>query len=146
VIGRLFHAAGIFFIVAASPPSLDQTELFTSRTHDCRPQNLTTWSHPAKQVLQKNAVGLDAVQLCNEGKYPIFTVKFPYDPRARTTDWFHRLYARMAQANGFWSFSFVDVVDNVIVNVTVDKTHQINVGYEEYQPEGKGDPATQNGR
>jgi hypothetical protein len=41
-------------------------------------------------------VSPEQVELCNEGKYPIFTVHFRYDPRASTSSYFSSLYARVA--------------------------------------------------
>ncbi|WP_298162650.1 hypothetical protein [Acidocella sp.] len=117
---------------AAAPP-LASTDLYAKTTHDCHSVDLSTWQHPARRVMEDAGVKIIKVELCNDGKYPIFTVGFKYDPRGQTDDYFNPLYAKVAQANGFWPFSFVDVEDSLIIDVGVDQTTKnLSVNFEEF--------------
>jgi len=83
--------------------------------------------------MEDAGVEIIKVQLCNDDKYPIFTVGFKYDPQGVTDDYFDPLYAKMAQANGFWPFSFVDVEDSLIIDVGADKaTKHLSLTFEEF--------------
>jgi hypothetical protein len=119
---------------AAEATSLDQTQLYTTQTHACHNIQLQGWSHPTRRVLTNAGVGIAKVELCNGGKYPIFTVHFKYDPQGQTDDYFDPLYAKMANANGFWPFSFVDLDDDVIVDIGVDSKHDLTISYEDFSP------------
>jgi hypothetical protein len=119
---------------AASATSLDKTQLYTVQTHGCQAIALQGWAHPTRRVLTTAGVGIAKVELCNGGKYPIFTVHFKYDPQGQTDDYFNPLYAKMAEANSFWPFSFVDLDDDVIVDVGVDSKHDLTIDYEDFTP------------
>ena len=108
--------------------------LYSKIANGCRSIALDHWRHPTAQVLRKADVTSSKVELCNEGKYPIFTVHFRYDPRASTSSYFSPLYARMVAANGFWPFSFVDADDNVVINVSISPGHRLSISYEDYAP------------
>jgi hypothetical protein len=142
VTGSLLHSLWgpllplVVFILMTRPavaaPTLEQTELYSKITNGCRSIALAHWRHPTAQVLKKADVTLSKVELCNGGKYPIFTVHFKYDPRATTSFYFNPLYAKMAASNGFWPFSFVDADDNVVINVSVSPGHKLSIRYEDY--------------
>jgi len=121
---------------AAAPPLLGQTPLYTRLAHDCRTVDLAHWTHPTRQVLARHGVTLDKLQLCNDDRYPIYTVRFKFDPQGQTTDYFHPLYAKMAKANGYWPFSFVDTTDDLIVDVRPDRRGNVDVDYEQFGPPG----------
>lgn len=118
---------------ALAAPALKETALYTKKARDCHAVDLATWSHPTLAVLKKADVTLKQVEFCNNKTYPVFTVEFKYDPHGPTDSYFNPLYARMAEANGFWPFSFVDVTDAVILNIGVEKKRNILVDYEEYE-------------
>jgi len=122
----------IFPSLADDRPSLDQTKLYRTITHDCRAQDIATWHHPVKNILEQKKVGLSKVELCNDGKYPIFTVALPYDPQAQTGSYFHKLYAEVMAANGGWPYAFVDTSDDEIVTVSGTKQN-IAVDYEAFR-------------
>ena len=71
-----------------SSPTLVQTDLYSKITHDCQPVDLATWSHPTRNVLQDEKVKILKVELCNGGKYPIYTVGLKYDPEGGAADAF----------------------------------------------------------
>ena len=123
---------------AAAPPGLGQTPLYTRLTHDCRTVDLATWTHPTRQVLARHGVTLDKLQICNDNRYPIYTVRFKYDPQGQTSDYFHPLYADMAKANGYWPFSFVDTRDDLIVDVRPDRHGNVDLDYEQFGPVASG--------
>ncbi len=118
--------------LAEALPMLSATKLFTSLT-GCTSVNLGSWSHPTKSLLIKKGVKLEQVQLCNNKRYPVFYVDFPYDPQGQTKDYFLPLYAEMKKANGGWPYSFVATSDNTIVSVKYEKKGMV-VDYEMYHP------------
>jgi hypothetical protein len=83
--------------------------------------DIKNWQHPVKTVLQKHKVDLKKVELQNE-TFPVFYVKFPYDPMLGHNDnYFHPLYYDTLAANGFWNYAFVDLDSGNRINITWDK-------------------------
>jgi len=112
---------GPIFCMAGDLVPLSQTWLFTHLVKDCADVDLQTWHHATRDVLVKRKVVIERVALCNDGKYPVFYVQFPYDPQGQTRDYFGPLYFAMEKANGGWPLSFVDATDNTVVSLTFDK-------------------------
>ena len=46
----------------------------------------------------------------------------PFDPEGHTDDFYNKLYATLAGANGLWSYALVDTADDVVIVVIVKKT------------------------
>jgi hypothetical protein len=83
--------------------------------------NIKEWHHPVKDVLDKQKVILYKVELHNK-TYPIFYVRFPYDPRLGHNDkYFKPLYYETMKANAFWNYSFIDRSFQCRINITWDK-------------------------
>lgn len=83
--------------------------------------NIKEWHHPVKDILNKQKVILYKVELHNK-TYPIFYVRFPYDPRLAHNDkYFKPLYYETLKANGFWNYSFIDRSFQCRINITWDK-------------------------
>ena len=83
--------------------------------------NIQEWQHPVKDILNKHKVILYKVELHNK-TYPIFYVRFPYDPRLGHNDkYFKPLYYETLKANGFWNYSFIDRSFQCKINITWDK-------------------------
>ena len=83
--------------------------------------NIQEWHHPVKDILNKQKVILYKVELHNK-TYPIFYVRFPYDPRLAHNDkYFKPLYYETLKANGFWNYSFIDRSFQCKINITWDK-------------------------
>jgi hypothetical protein len=83
--------------------------------------NIKEWRHPVKDILIKHKVILDKVELHNK-IYPIFYVKFPYDPRlAHNNKYFKPLYYETLKANGFWDYAFIDRSFQCKITITWDK-------------------------
>jgi hypothetical protein len=83
--------------------------------------NIKEWHHPVKDILYRQKVILDKVELHNK-TYPIFYVKFPYDPRlAHNDNYFKPLYYEVLRANGFWNYAFIDRSFQCKINITWDK-------------------------
>jgi hypothetical protein len=83
--------------------------------------NIKDWHHPVKDVLNKQKVILYKVELLNK-TYPIFYVRFPYDPRLKHNDnYFKPLYYETLKANGFWNYAFIDRSFQCRINITWDK-------------------------
>jgi hypothetical protein len=84
--------------------------------------NVHAWQHPVKQVFQEMNVTLYKVELLQNRTYPVFHVKFPYDPHLGHNDkYFRTLYQKTLKANGYWSYAFVAPEDRVRVRVTYDR-------------------------
>jgi hypothetical protein len=118
---------------AEEPPPLKDTNLFSTIAKGCRTLDLTTWRHPTRTLLLEQGAEIEQVQLCNDDKYPIFFVRFPYDPQGATADYFHPLFEKMRGANGGWPFSFVALTDHTVLNLRYSKG-QVAVDYEPYAP------------
>jgi hypothetical protein len=83
--------------------------------------DIKEWQHPVKDVLNKHKVILYKVKLYNK-TYPIFYVKFPYDPWLGHNDKFFKpLYYETLRANGFWDYSFIDPSFQCKINIKWDK-------------------------
>jgi hypothetical protein len=83
--------------------------------------NIQEWHHPVKDILIKHKVILYKVELQNK-TYPIFYVRFPYDPRLAHNDkYFKPLYYETLKANGFWNYSFIDRSFQCRINITWER-------------------------
>ena len=83
--------------------------------------NIQEWHHPVKNILNKHNVILYKVELHNK-TYPIYYVRFPYDPRLGHNDkYFKPLYYETLKANGFWNYAFIDRSFPCKINITWDK-------------------------
>jgi hypothetical protein len=132
---QILAGAMIIFIAVtggAEADGLANSVLYEKTAKDCRPVDLAQWSHPTRTVLRQAGVVLLGVQLCNDAKYPIFTVKFKYDPEGQTDRYFDPLYVRMGVANGYFPFSFVDEADREIVDVHYSRDRRLKIDYEQY--------------
>ena len=84
-------------------------------------RNIQEWHHPVKIIFNKHKVSLYKVELHNK-TYPIFYVRFPYDPRLAHNDkYFKPLYYETLKANGFWDYAFIDHSFQCRINITWDK-------------------------
>lgn len=119
--------------LAHALPVLKDTTLYTTTAHNCEDVNLATWQHPTRTLLEKNNFQLERIQLCNGGRYPIFQVQAPYDPRGQTKDFFLPLYEHMRKANGKWPYALVDSSDAVMVYVSYPKDDEITLDYEGFE-------------
>lgn len=120
--------------LAANLPSLGETGLFAKIVHGCTAVDLKAWRHPTRSLLLERKVAIEQVQLCNAGVYPVFFVRFPYDPQGRTADYFLPLYDGMRRANGGHPYSFVAISDNTVVNVRYRPDGHAAIEYEMYRP------------
>lgn len=129
-------AAALLALTAATAleaAPLEATALYRERARDCRALDLETWSHPTRKVMESARVGVQKVELCNGGVYPIFTVALPGEPLVGVNDrFFNKLYARMAAANGWHAFAFVDPGRGVIVTVDMKGRKSIAIDYDEF--------------
>ena len=83
--------------------------------------NIKEWPHPVKDILIKHKVILYKVEMHNK-IYPIFYVRFPYDPRLAHNDkYFKPLYYETLKANGFWDYAFIDHSFQCKITITWEK-------------------------
>ena len=116
---------------AADPP-LPATQFFTHTATGCRDLDLSSWHHPTRLVFEKKGLSLTRVQLCNNGKLPVFFAEVPYDPMGASGSFFNPLYAELRDANGGWPFAIVATSDNTII-FAGGKGRNINLQYEMYR-------------
>jgi hypothetical protein len=116
---------------------LEATTLYKDTAHGCRTLDLKSWSHPTRQVLERAKIEIMKVELCNQGIYPIYTVRFVASPMLGVNDrYFNKLYVEMAAANGFHSFAFVDPGWDMIVTVDVPGKNEISISHYEFDAPG----------
>lgn len=114
-------------------PRLPQTRLFSAVAIGCSDVSLASWQHPVKALLAQKGVIIERVQLCNAGKFPVFHVRFPFDPQGQTEDYFGPLYEGMRKANGGEPYAFVSTTDNTIVSVRYGADGRARPDYEMYR-------------
>jgi hypothetical protein len=84
--------------------------------------DVKAWNHPTKKIFEKYKVGVKKIELKNDGKYPVFYVRLPYDPQSSANDkYYDKLYLELLRANGWWNYSLDDQEDGIIISVTWDK-------------------------
>ena len=111
---------------------LGESSLYQDLARDCRTLDLKHWSHPTRSVLEQADIAIKKVELCNHDLYPVFTVAIKYDPNGPNDKYYNRLFVAMAEANGFHSFSVVDITFSMIMNIAVKGKHEIAIDYEEF--------------
>ena len=118
---------------AAPAPDLSATTLYTATARGCQPVDLATWHHPARKVLQAAQVRVVKVELC-ENRFPVFTVALPYGIDGPNDAYFNRLFAELADANGFWSYALVDLSGDTAITATVQRsTRTVTTSYEAFR-------------
>ena len=99
---------------------------------NCFNLDLRQWRHKTRYVIENHKeVQLHWVKMCRNKTYPVFGVKFDYDPQGATKDFFHPLFREMIEANGFWPFSFIEVDDRLAIHVYQEKKFELLVDYED---------------
>jgi hypothetical protein len=117
ILRHILIVGGLFFFLISNffAVGISQAEEVTVIS------NIQEWRHPVKDILNKNKVILYKVELHNK-TYPIFYVRFPYDPRLGHNDkYFKPLYYETLKANGFWNYSFIDRSFQCKIIITWDK-------------------------
>ncbi|MFO1168525.1 MAG: hypothetical protein U1E19_10485 [Rhodoblastus sp.] len=133
---RLLAIAWFALLPAALQAApLEATALYREKARDCRAVDLGTWAHPTRKVMEGHRVEIQKVELCNDGVYPVFTVGLPGDPVVGINDsYFNKLHARMIEANGLYSYAFVDSARGVIIYVNMTAKREATIDYEEFDP------------
>jgi len=97
---------------------------FTQIAKNCVDVDLTTWKHPTRAALIDHEFKIKKVQICNDGKYPVFYGEpkgNPSAPSKNTNDYFAPLYESVLKANGRWPYSLVYQRDHWAVSVSANK-------------------------
>lgn len=117
ILRRIFIMGGLFFFII----SIFLAVGISLASEVTVISNIKEWRHPVKDILIKHKVILYKVELHNK-TYPIFYVRFPYDPRLAHNDkYFKPLYYETLKANGFWNYAFIDRSFQCKINITWDK-------------------------
>ena len=115
-------------IYAKLPPS--STKLYQKVAKGCKTVDITKWSHPNKELLEKNQFKVQQIQLCNKDTYPIFIGVTQYDlTYPPNVAYAKRFFTDLAQTNDKSSYAFVDSVSQKIFYVNV-KRNPFKVSYE----------------
>ena len=145
--GRALAACGILGhllagapTLAAAAPDLASTALYARTVQGCEAVDLATWRHPVREVLLAARARIVKVELCNGRRFPVLTVELPYAVDGAADRYFSRLYAGLAEANGFWPFALVDMANGVAITVEVDRAGRtVTPAYEDFRvPDGAG--------
>jgi hypothetical protein len=132
LLGRILLATSSS--AAVPTPDLSSTTLYARTVHGCQAVDLTTWQHPVRKVLQAAQAQVVKVELCNGLQFPVFTVVLPYDVDGRADPYFHQLYAGLAAANGFWPYALVDLANNLVTTVDIERSSRtVSPAYEDFR-------------
>lgn len=117
-------------------PLLKDTELYTKTARDCRMIDVQTWKHPVKKIFESRAVEIESVELCNDGKYPVFHAKLKYDPEtAPNQKYYTGFYWDILHSNGKWPFAIVDTRDEEVIYVSLEGKETLSISNELYRTE-----------
>jgi hypothetical protein len=134
---RLIKLTFIFTILSL----LITTANADNRTEISTISDISAWKHPVHEVLAKHNVGLAKVELHDNKRFPVFFVKFPYDPQSSAASgYFHKLYLDVLEANGFWEYAFNDEIDGLLITIHWDKkSKKMTIDHEEISAPGNTD-------
>lgn len=131
-----FASAGLLLIAIVEPAlaetRLAGTSLYKQTAKGCRPLDLQRWSHPTRRVLEREHIAIDKVELCNNDRYPVFTVHLRYDPNGPNDKYFNRIFWELFMANGRNPYSLVDLDFKVIRGVEASGKNEITVSNDEF--------------
>jgi hypothetical protein len=117
---------------AAAPPveQVDYPGLNDHLGQDCRTIDPATWKHPALEVVrQRPSTHLQWVKLCSKDAYPVFGVRFDFDPQGQTKDFFHPLFWDVLAANDGRPLAFVEIQDHLLIQLRQDGKDQLDLNY-----------------
>lgn len=102
---------------------------------ECKLVEIDRWQHPTKDVLAKEKVALNKIEICQNGKYPIFFAdNFPYDPLSNnTSDYFDKLLANLIKANGEWPFMLISIDDKIAFKTKKNELNKVTVTLFKYE-------------
>lgn len=120
--------------LAQSAVTLANTDLYTKVAYGCQTIPLSEWHHPDRKVLESKRATIDRVELCNDRKFPIFTVQLKYDPRTSENQTFYDdFFLKLTKTNGWWSYALVDETDDLVFTVITDKAdHSFKIYTQSY--------------
>lgn len=96
----------------------------------CQQQNISSWKHPTRKVLEDAEAKIKAVYLCNK-TYPVFVADFPYDPMSdETSSFFYSFYDKLLKANANWPYSIISD-DKFVIHIKPEGTG-IALNYDEF--------------
>ncbi|MCR0984444.1 hypothetical protein [Roseomonas populi] len=138
ICGIFGHVLAGMPALAAPAPDLASTALYARTVQGCRAIDLATWRHPVREVLRAARARVVKAELCNGRRFPVLTVVLPYAVDGDTDRYFSRLYASLAEANGFWPFALVDMANGVVITVEIDRASRtVSPAYEDFRvPDG----------
>lgn len=97
-------------------------ESFIQTAKNCVDIDLKTWKHPTRAALIEHEFEIQKVQMCNDGKYPVFYGQPKADPRSSSTHaYFIPMYESVFKANGRWPYSLVYQRDHYAASVRANK-------------------------
>lgn len=108
-----------------------QTVLSREMGETCKTAVSTRQIERMQNVLKEAGAELQFVLSCQNGHLPVFAVKFPYDQRGPTEDYFYPLFDRMLLRNGGRPLAFLEVRDNLLTRVSLLESGDIEVALDQ---------------
>lgn len=94
---------------------------------DCVLLPQSEWLGPDHRILKQADVTVTFNAECGPDLYLVYGVEFRFDPRGATGDYFYPLYANYNAATLQYAFSFIELRDNLLIDVTVSQDDKIAV-------------------
>ena len=111
----------------------------------CLDLDIQQWRHKTRYVIEsRKEAHLHWVKMCRNKTYPVFGVKFDYDPQGKTDDFFHPLFWDLLEANGYWPYSIVAIDDNLAIHIYQEKKYELLVDYEDLVTVNSENPVAEN--
>lgn len=110
------------FTQAATNNFQSTKESFTQIAKNCVDVDLKAWKHPTRAALIDHEFEIQKVQMCNDGKYPVFYGEPKGDPHSSYSyGYFIPMYESVFKANGRWPYALVYQRDHYAVSVSRNK-------------------------
>jgi hypothetical protein len=90
------------------------------------PADATKQNDPVKAALNRRNVALKHVDVRASDGYRTFDVAFKFDPQSpATTEWFHKFYIDVLDANEMHDYAFMDSDDGFLIEVHFDTNSKV---------------------
>lgn len=125
-------------VAKLNKPLKQYSKLYTNNSVNCKTVEVKKWTHPTANVLRENGLMISKLEMCKQGKYPIFFISEPTpDPRMgySNAQFYTKLMVKLFAANGTWPFALVLVDDNYIFQVTGGNNDEVEIDEDDYEQE-----------
>ncbi|PJI08140.1 MULTISPECIES: hypothetical protein [Clostridium] len=92
--------------------------------------DVSSWSHPAKTIFNREGIKINKVVLKDNKTYPVFYVTLNKDLNSSNKDYYTKLMKDIALANGYWDYEIIDESRGADIKVTCkDKKYVDKISY-----------------